>query len=374
MIHNRVVKKLWLMILLSLLAACGGGGGSGPAPVIEHAPAPKTMIEVFINSPVVEKFINGKTIEITLPYDPALIQDGFMDITDISRLLNVRPDQAEAKRVEIINALFGGGLSSVVPVPAEWEAYFETVVDYPGGFTAHTYYVVYEPPGDWNGRVIILHHGHANTFLYDAGAFFLDHGWAVILMTQPMMDINTVHYNGVQLEVHDDLLDLETPDFNPIALFIDPPVMAVNLSEALFPGAPVGIMGLSGGGWTALVAGAIDNRLTFSVSVSGWQPFYLNLSKHTGHLVGDYEQVAPNLFTRFNVNYLDLAVIASMNGRHIQGWLVHDTSNFDGYGYLTYAPQLEAITGGRYGIIVDETFVGHDITPEIMEKVLGELP
>jgi len=92
---------------------------------------------------------------------------------------------------------------------------------------------------------------------------------------------------------------------------MEPVVVALNhaLSQASFDF--VGMIGISGGGWTTVLSAALDPRIDLSVSVAGSIPLSMRTSEAD---VGDWEQFEPGLYRL--AGYPDLYLLgASGAGR-----------------------------------------------------------
>ena len=78
------------------------------------------------------------------------------------------------------------------------------------------------------------------------------------------------------------------------------------------------MMGASGGGWTSLLAAAIDTRIAYSASVAGSLPMYLRTGACGKPGVGDAEQRnwPGNLYSR--ITYVDLYIMAANGARKKQ--------------------------------------------------------
>jgi hypothetical protein len=166
---------------------------------------------------------------------------------------------------------------------------------------------------------------------------------------------------------------------NPFRYFIEPVIVAIN--TALTPGnllsqngpfVDITMMGASGGGWTSVVAAALDRRITNSASVAGSLPlFYPSASDPpTCTFSRDAEQITTTGALYNSVSYLDLYIMAA-NGtdptgryrRHMQINNQFDSCCFYGINFLGYVPTLsnhiQQNNLGNYRYILDTTFVGH---------------
>ena len=335
--------------------------------------------------------LDGRDHQVPISYPRDVLNDGFVDTSDLRRFFNHKtPADVAAILVDLFgvpalpssvptvvdpNVLQGDRLKAFLP-----EYLSETVavdvyndeVEFPQSSlympTWHTVYTPNVPPS----RVVILIQGHDNEYLTNEAVYFLEQGSAVILRAMPgFLDDYFIVSAGHRFDGgHDGLYALESDDFNPMALFIEPNIQAVNLASALFPEAKIDVVGLSGGGLMALLIQAFDDRVDVSVSVSGWKPFFLRYRAGLVGFEGDYEQNASRFYMRHSINYLDLVVLATRGEkRHYQVWVQGDTSAFGGDGYRLYADQLSHITGGGYRVILDLASVGHRIERAHLEAV-----
>ncbi len=152
--------------------------------------------------------------------------------------------------------------------------------------------------------------------------------------------------------------------------FIEPVVISLNylLSHGKFR--DVTMMGASGGGWTSLVAAAIDPRITYSASVAGSLPMYLRSGTCGKPNSGDAEQHNWPGLLYSRISYVDLYIMAA-NGtqqdgvprKHVQINNQFDTCCFFGISYQSYADALTKYIAqrklGDYSYRLDSSFVGH---------------
>ena len=326
---------------------------------------------------------NGRQYEVRSPYPDDVMRDGFIDVSDISRLLH---HKTENQIEELLLDLFGDTtLPQDLPTLREPLVYDEhwykaflpprlratTNVD---SYTSELYvprkdlhvestHIVYTPHAEAFSRVAILIQGHDDGYLANEAVHFLEAGYAVILRGMPgfandRLTIGNEDYKGD----HDVLYDLESDDFNPLTVFVQPNIVAVNLASHLFPGKQIVVAGISGGGHMALLLHALDQRVSRSISVSGWKPFFLRYRQELKDFQGDYEQNTNRFYQRHAIDYLDLVVLATRGTRrHYQVWVVGDTSAFGGHDYRYYASQLSEATRGNFRLILDEHSEGHQI-------------
>jgi hypothetical protein len=329
--------------------------------------------------------LDGVEHTVTSPYAEAALQDGFIDTGNVARLIN---HKSRAEIDAILVDLFGSPtLPNDLPIIREpdvasdhWyktflpqalqattrvDAYSSELYVPANNVRSISTHIVYTPdPATYNGRVAIVIQGHSDDYLDKEAIHFLSAGYAVIL--RGLLGFANDRYvtDGI-LDFqgnHDALYALESPDFNPMTLFVHPNIAAVNLALHLFPGAKVVVAGLSGGGQMALLTHALDQRIARSISVSGWKPFFLRYRGDDKYFEGDYEQNTDRFFFKHRLDYLDLVVLATRGQRkHYQVWITGDPSYFGGDQYQYYSDQLSALTNGKYVLILDETSELHQI-------------
>ena len=233
-------------------------------------------------------------------------------------------------------------------------------------------------PEKSNEKLILYHHGHAEDFLSgkDTIQFFLDRNFTVLAMTMPLMGMNNqpvVEIDGLgemKLISHNQFQLLEANNFNPMKLFLDPIEINLNFVEKEYDFNRYSIVGLSGGGWTAVVYSAIDDRISDSFSVAGSMPFYLRVSERD---IGDYEQSNIDLYKI--TNYLELYVLSAYGDdrKHIQIFNKNDPCCYSGNGYESYEffiqDKLLQLGGGNFQIFIDDTHIQHKISNTVLEYI-----
>jgi hypothetical protein len=152
---------------------------------------------------------------------------------------------------------------------------------------------------------------------------------------------------------------------NPYRFFLEPVVVAINYASATRKYSDISMMGASGGGWTTLLAAAIDVRITNSASVAGSLPLFLRTGICGKASVGDAEQKSHMGLLYNAISYLDLYIMASngVNRQHLQINNQFDTCCFFGIAYSKYADHLSKLISekklGVYKYELDTGFVGH---------------
>jgi hypothetical protein len=273
-------------------------------------------------------------------------------------------DDLLARRAEVIELVFGGPVPTRLPDAVETitDQYFpDLAVDRLTIQTDDLTSIVYliHPP-EWAGTLALYHQGHSGDFRVlgnDTILGLLEAGHQVLAFAMPMRGMNTHPYPG---RSHNQLAARD----HPLGFFADPIVVALNWAQPKYSYSRRFMVGISGGGWTTVLVGAIDQRIDASYPVSGSWPHYLR-ERH--NYSGDYEQDAIP-------NYLELYLMATYPGRtHIQVFNVHDPCCFPGldpYGYLQYVAFHASKLGGHFGILMDFQNTEHSISPEMLEAIL----
>ena len=237
-------------------------------------------------------------------------------------------------------------------------------------------------PEQSNQKLILYHHGHDGDFLLgkDTIQFFLDRDFTVLAMTMPLVGMNNqpiVEIDGLgemKLISHNQFRLLEANNFNPMKLFLDPIQINLNFVEKEYDFKRYSIVGLSGGGWTAVMYSAIDDRISDSFSVAGSMPFYLRVSERD---IGDYEQTNIDLYEI--ANYLELYVLSAYGNdrKHIQIFNKNDPCCYSGNGYESYEffikDKLVKLGKGSFEILIDDTHYGHKISESTLSLILEKL-
>ena len=237
-------------------------------------------------------------------------------------------------------------------------------------------------PEKSNEKLILYHQGHGGDFILgkDTIQFFLNRNFTVLASTMPLVGMNNqpvVEMDGlgqIKLISHDQLRLLETNNFNPMKLFLDPIRINLNFIEMEYDFKQYSMIGLSGGGWTTVIYSAIDERISDSFSVAGSMPFYLRVNDRD---IGDYEQTNIDLYQ--NVNYLELYVLSAYgDGRkHIQIFNKNDPCCFSGNGYETYEfiikDKISQLGNGDFQVFVDDTHNEHKISDTSLEYIIKNI-
>lgn len=241
----------------------------------------------------------------------------------------------------------------------------------PGGTTTDLWVLTPETP---SGALVVVHQGHWHTLhegrLETVAAAALGEGATVVGLTMPLYGTST----GPVL-THDDLID-RFPDDLPghgVQVFLAPVAAAIDAVAARQAIDHITLVGISGGGWTALMYAALDPRVDRSVSIAGGEPLY----QREGTDWGDREQHDTHLYEV--AGYLDLALLAALEPGRQQVQVVHryDTCCFAGTGYQDWEPTvrggLQALGGGELWVFLDESIRGHEVSPHTLAALVSPL-
>jgi len=233
------------------------------------------------------------------------------------------PAEADAKRNQLVNFIWSGGLPTTLPVmtmnvglPSQSVgidplnvARVDRLNANVSGWGYNTFsYLIHPTNTSQSNKLAIVHQGHANNLEAGVGAtanHLLQNGYTVIAMMMPLHGWNTdtsafIPGQGlINYSSHDHMI-LNTGPANGgsgFRLFLEPVVQAINYVEATNPNlTSVSMLGLSGGGWTASMMAAVDERISLSVPVAGSAPLYVRNAIGNGSSIGDAEQNYSPLF------------------------------------------------------------------------------
>jgi hypothetical protein len=245
------------------------------------------------------------------------------------------------------------------------------------GVNSYAYLFVAKNPND---ALIIYHEGHVGDFINNKSTiqFFLNEGYSVLALSMPLLGMNnqpivyTESFGPIKLESHNHLVFLESPEFSPIKYFVEPIAVSLNYIETKYQFNSYHMVGLSGGGWTAILYSAVDERISDTFSIAGSLPFYLR----TGSDIGDYEQTVPDLYKI--ANYLELYVLDSSQNRElVQIFNKYDPCCFTNPKFETYENEVKSAVsrtgGGNFAIYLDDTHKQHKISDYALKIILDHL-
>ena len=238
-------------------------------------------------------------------------------------------------------------------------------------------------PKQSNNELLIYHQGHRGDILFGKSTieFFLNEGYTILTFSMPLLGDNskpTVYIDelneNIVLDNHDKLEFLESDKFSPIQFFVEPIYVSLNYIDSEFDFDSYNFVGLSGGGWVAIVYSGFDDRISKTVSVAGSLPFYLRTSSEN---FGDYEQKIPELYEI--ANYLELYIMASYGYERglLQIFNEFDPCCFSGTTYVSYEnvikSKISELGLGTFEIILDKNNKEHSISHFSLKKSLSFL-
>jgi len=237
-------------------------------------------------------------------------------------------------------------------------------------------------PKSNNNKLIIYHQGHAGDFYTgkETIRFFLDRNYTVLAFSMPLLGMNNQpivdipNIGTIKLTSHEHLKFLESSNFSPIKFFMEPLTLSLNYLDREYNFSTYSMVGISGGGWTATLYPAIDDRISQSYSIAGSLPIYL---RSTPQNYGDYEQSLPELYQI--ANYLDLYILSSYgeNRKFVQIFNKYDPCCFSGESHKSYENLIkEAISQlnqGYFEIYIDDTHKKHQISEYALEIIESSL-
>jgi hypothetical protein len=167
-----------------------------------------------------------------------------------------------------------------------------------------------------------------------------------------------------------------------LRLFLEPEIVSLNYLLLKNKYKDINMVGLSGGGWTATLLSAIDERIKYSFSVAGSMPIYY---RSDGSL-GDVEQFLPELY-RDIAGYPDLYVMGAYGKGRKQvqilnrnddccfGQKQHDPDRNYDRDLLTFEKSVKDKLSslgaeGHYYLVIDETAPNHQISAATLKNVI----
>lgn len=183
---------------------------------------------------------------------------------------------------------------------------------------------------------VIFHSGHLGYVNESLIKQLLDAGFTVTLFNMPLIGENIGPWDS-----HDDMSSL--------CPFVEPVIRYLN------DYGPAHMIGISGGGWTTVLAAAMDDRIQKSFPVSGSLPYDLRKPKD----FGDFEQRELNRFADYREIYALANDQVAIQNRF-------DSCCFAGKG-------LTSIKIPGWRAVVDETHREHIISEFAIDLIMREL-
>lgn len=236
-------------------------------------------------------------------------------------------------------------------------------------------------PLNSRNSAMIYHEGHGAAAVgkVDTIESLIADGYIVATIDMPLNGDNPTPIQTivpgvgpVEIWQHEGMARLDS-DASALRFFLQPTLATVNFfhDNGL---TNIGMMGLSGGGWTTTLYSALDPRILHSYSVAGTLPTYLRPSAWRPS-IGDWEQKLPGLSD--DIDYLDLYVLAATDGRpHWQIYNVNDPICFNGTIADHFKDAVSGVAsgiGGEFQVLYDFTATLHQVTPWALDKIKTDM-
>lgn len=160
--------------------------------------------------------------------------------------------------------------------------------------------VYYFNPIRSNGQLILFHEGHDGDFVMHKQliATLLARGFHVAAFAMPLMGMNSqpvLMLQGIgplKLETHNALSYVNRENGHPARFFLEPVIRLLDHATARERFSRISMIGFSGGGWTTVMAAALDTRIDWSFPIAGTWPLILQSGNW-----GDWEQWDRNIYS-----------------------------------------------------------------------------
>ena len=282
----------------------------------------------------------------------------------------------EAARRALIAFIFGAPeLPATLPEPADGGL----LVRLPNGFTSFSTVSVPDAPND---ALVIYHTGHEGFTGRDRAAIlaFLEAGYTVWRLDMPLVEqqpsgaaVTLPSFGELTIREHRQMAYLaEITDGHPLRYFVEPVIALVNQAEAQGI-RDIFMVGLSGGGWTTILAAALDPRLDASYPVAGGLPLSLRFDQPQRNW-GDWEENLPELLRI--ASFEDLSILAAAGRSQIQVLNEFDICCYNDPRALDFAPAIRAVVerlGGRFEIYWSAGEFLHRANPAALRAILADM-
>ena len=313
-------------------------------------------------------------------------------IPDVNSLIRINSDvDISKKRSDLIDYIWkvDGFPSSNIPTKTDFNVNDERIIQFVNLKTVEKLVVKMDygidsiiyifVPEQSNGKAVLYHEGHAGDFFNGQNTiqFFLNNGFLVAAFSMPLTGMNSQpiieddDFGYLKLSSHGDFQFLESETLSPIKFFLEPIAITLNHLDTNYNFEKYYMVGISGGGWTAILYPAIDDRISESYSVAGSVPMFLRTIPKNH---GDYEQQLPELYRI--ANYLELYVMASYGDDRqlVQIFNKYDSCCFPGEPFVHYEKEvknkLTTLGEGNFFTILDDSHKGHMISDFALTEIL----
>ena len=221
----------------------------------------------------------------------------------------------------------------------------------------HSYIARFKPK-KWNQWTVLYHHGYGGTYhdQHHNIARLIDQGYAVLAFNLPGLGKNRI----------------PSPGLAAIGQIIGPVLRALDYEAAHTSPKGMAMIGFSAGGWTAVMAAALDTKLRATYTVAS--PIYpVPLSDPA---------LEPPKITRVpklleTLGYLDIFLLGTGGSRRqLQIFNRYDRCCWRNRTALLYADAVKGAAsglGGEFEVRIDETHARHKISRQAMDWILADL-
>ncbi len=330
-----------------------------------------------------------------------------MQYTDDREIKIHTPAEVKAKRLEIINAIWGKkslpDRSDVIVTPAITSPLSPNSsvarvdrIEIPvnarikEGSTPVKDLAYLFVPVKRNNRLVMLNPGHTCKISNQPGEDYrieaaiiglLQSGFDVLAVFMPHVSETGCDLNHCNV-MNTDPGEGEHPATYGLRFFLEPEIVSLNYLLLKTNYKEVNMVGLSGGGWTTNLLAAIDERIKYSFSVAGSMPLYYRSDAS----MGDIEQFLPELYRNI-AGYPDLYVLGAYGKGRKQvqilnreddccfGQKQHDPDrNYDSdlkTFETSVKEKLNALdAAGHYYLVIDETAPSHQISEYAFKNII----
>ena len=225
------------------------------------------------------------------------------------------------------------------------------------GVDSHAYYFL---PKKSNNKLIIFHQGHGGNFNISKETlnYFNKKGYHLIAYQMPLIGTNPGILNSrnqIQKN-HEILIKFEKSEKSFISLFVTPIVLGIDNLTKENKFESISMVGISGGGWTAVLSSAADKRINYSFPIVGSLPLSLRSLD-----IGDIEQFHLPFYKKYS--YIDLYILGSsgLSRGQVQMNISNNPCCFTGSKPELYSDYVNKISKELNGIFLTHYFDGYQM-------------
>lgn len=239
------------------------------------------------------------------------------------------------------------------------------------GVNSYSYLFI---PKKINNRLLIFNQGHTGSFKNSKETlnFFNSKGYHILAYQMPLLGSNPgiLNSRGELQKHHELLIKFNTDTKSFIYLFTTPIVLGIDHISKNMEFDSISMVGISGGGWTTVLASAVDLRINYSFPVSGSLPLALRT-----YDIGDIENFHKPFYSEFS--YLDLYLLGSTGKKRaqVQMNILRDNSVYSGGRSILYSSYISNLSENLGGKFLTNIFDGelHKIYKEQYELIHSKI-